>query len=155
IFGVKVHYRWLEEPPDPVWLKGQALGRLDRAARRDPQRVARELERVRERRADLWRQLAHATGLSPESLAERRREGPRRGERIYGMVGRRRSERGTMRSPESNSGQSRQSAWAEIWRTVAGALTTPPEREALEPLVIHEQLDYLLLVPDVPTETAV
>jgi penicillin-binding protein 2 len=152
VFGVKVHYRWLEEPPDPAWLKGQALGRLDRVARRDPQRVARELDRARERRADLWRQLSRSTGLSPEMLAGRRREVQRRVERIYEMVDRHRSE---PRSPGSDSGQPPQSTWAAVWRTVAGALTTPPEREALEPLVIHEQLDYHLLAPEVSFEAAV
>src|SRR5437867_441219 len=42
LFGVKVHYRWLEEPADPAWLKAQALARLDRTERRDPRRIACE-----------------------------------------------------------------------------------------------------------------
>src|SRR5262249_47889543 len=62
IFGLMVHYRWLEDPPHPAWLKSQALSRLDRPARRDPERVAAEQERVLNLRARLWKQLAHATG---------------------------------------------------------------------------------------------
>src|SRR5438270_10660482 len=41
------------------------------------------------------------------------------------------------------------------WQAVADALTTPPVRDAAEQLVIHEQLDDRLLVPDVPIETAI
>src|SRR5262249_3353445 len=139
VYGVKVHYRWLEEPPDPAWLKGQALGRLDRVARRDPQRVGRELDRIRKQRADLWRQLASTTGLSAEVLTGHRREVQSRVERIYEIVDQRRSERGTPPVPESDSGQSPENAWAAVWQTVASALTTPPEREAIESLVIREQ----------------
>jgi penicillin-binding protein 2 len=155
VFGVMVHYRWLEEPPDPGWLKGQALGRLDRTARRDPGRVARELEGILERRAELWRQLARTTELNPAALAGRRREVQRRVERIYGIVDERRSESATRLLGESKSGQATTSAWETIWRMVASALTTPPEREAIEPLVIREQLDYHLIVPEIPIETAV
>jgi penicillin-binding protein 2 len=155
VYGVKVHYRWLEEPPDPAWLKGQALSRLDRVARRDPQRVAHELDRVLERRAELWRQLARTAGLNPNLLAERRQRVQRHVERIYEMVDLRRCERGTPPVAVSDAGQSPENAWAAICRTVATALTTPPEREAIEPLVIREQLDYHLLVPSISIEAAV
>ena len=46
-FSVKVHYRWLEEPADPAWLKSQALSRLAKSERRNPELIARlELWRV-------------------------------------------------------------------------------------------------------------
>src|SRR6267154_4329273 len=54
VFALNVHYRWLEDPPDARWLRGMALSRLDRQARRDPQQVAREEERVLTMRHDLW-----------------------------------------------------------------------------------------------------
>jgi penicillin-binding protein 2 len=117
--------------------------------------VARELERVLERREDLWRHLAGIGGLNPAALAERRREVQRRVERIYGLVDRRRSASETQSLPETDSGQATISLWETIWRKVAGALTTPPEREAIEPLVIREQLDYHLIAPEIPIESAV
>src|SRR5438477_170281 len=83
IFALKVHYRWIEEPPDPAWLKSQALSRLDRQARRDAERVAREQERVLELRGRLWKQLAQESGLGLETLAGRRREIQKRVEHIY------------------------------------------------------------------------
>jgi penicillin-binding protein 2 len=155
IFGVKVHYRWLEEPPDPTWLRGQALMRLDRPARRDPQRVAREIERVRERRTQLWHRLAGATGLDPRTLAGRRREIQRRVEHVYELVERRRAARIAEASAEASTDANAATAWDAIRQTVVGTLTTPPVREAVEPLVIREQLDYHVVVSDVPLETAV
>src|SRR5207249_4593864 len=55
----------------------------------------------------------------------------------------------------AGSSQTTVTVWEIIWRTVAGALRTAPEREAIEPLVIREQLDYHLIVPEIPIETAV
>jgi len=154
IFGLKVHYRWLEEPPHPAWLKSQALSRLDRPARRDPQRVAREQERVLELRARLWNQLAQATRLDLETLAGRRREIQNRVEHIYELVERRRSAVETELSAYNEPDPAPQTLWERIWQTVVAALTTPPVRDAAEPLVIREQLDYHLLVPDMSIETA-
>src|SRR5687767_8986809 len=36
---VQVHYRWIEEPPDPRWLNQKVQARLTRAERRKPERV--------------------------------------------------------------------------------------------------------------------
>src|SRR5205085_847360 len=93
VFGLTVHYRWLEEPPDPAWLKGQALSRLDRPARRDPVRVAGEVQSTLKQRAELWNALAGLTGIAPETLALRRREVQRRVERVYDLVEQRQSQR--------------------------------------------------------------
>src|SRR5436189_20874 len=34
-FGIWIHYRWLEEPANPLWLRRKALALLDRKDRRD------------------------------------------------------------------------------------------------------------------------
>ena len=154
IFGLTVHYRWLEEPPHPAWLKSQALSRLDRPARRDPQRVAREQERVLELRARLWNQLALATGLDLETLASRRREIQNRVEHIYDLVEKRRTTAEAEPASDNGPAPNPPVLWDRIWQAVVGALTTPPVREAAEPLVIREQLDYHLLIPEMPIETA-
>lgn len=155
IFGITVHYRWLEEPPDPAWLKSQALARLDRPSRRDPARVAEEIERVLVRRAELWKHLARATSLDLETFAARRRAIQKRIEHIYDLVGKRRDARKTESSASTESNRPPMAAWEKAWQTVVDALTTPPVREADEPLVLREQVDYHLLVPEVSLETAV
>ncbi|MBI3865960.1 MAG: hypothetical protein HY290_29135 [Planctomycetia bacterium] len=152
VFGLRVHYRWLEEPPDPSWLKSQALSRLDRPSRRDHEKVKLETEHVLRLRSRLWEQLSQLTGVSPKGLAARRREVQRRVERIYAMVEDRREERA---AGKSGSGQADDGFWAKTWDAVVQALTTPPVREATEPVVVREQLDYHVIASDIPLETAV
>lgn len=155
VFGLTVHYRWLEEPADPLWLRSQAMSRLDRQARRDRERVAREEQRVLALRTKLWDRLARATGLGSGVFENRRHEIQRRIEQIYNLVeGRQkvnRAEPHTAKEAEPSAS----TFWQSVWQAVISALTTPPMREADEPLVIREQLDYHLLLPDIPIETAV
>jgi penicillin-binding protein 2 len=179
LFGVTVHYRWLEEPPDPDWLRQQALARLSRAERRNPERVATETERVLSLRAALWNRLAGATGLAESALVARRRAVQTQVEKIYSLVEQRRAAReqpqgvGSLfpadEGPRDIDAQSclkktpdpfartREEAswWERIWNDAVVALTTSPQREQVEPLVIREQLDYHLLIPEVSRETAV
>src|SRR5262249_46165163 len=68
LFGLTVHYRWLEDPVDPVWLRQQALSRLDRAGRRDARRVDAEQAAILQRREELWSRLAMLTDLEHEVL---------------------------------------------------------------------------------------
>jgi penicillin-binding protein 2 len=166
VFGLKVHYRWLEQPPDPAWLKAQALSRLDRQSRRNPDCVAREREHVLQLRHQLWQEISNATGVNAKLLVARRREIQRRVEHIYDLVESRRALKDADRSNDDTDDAADSSTdnspdesvagfWSGIWQSVVQALTTPPIREATEPLVIREQLDYHLLVPEMPMETAV
>jgi penicillin-binding protein 2 len=154
VFSVKVHYRWLEEPPDTMWLKGQALARLDRQARRDRERVARETQAVLQSRERLWTGLAQLTGLSRESLSVRRNVIQRRVEQIYALVDERRNANENRTDTDASAPSSRP-LWQRAWQAIVAALTTPPERDFHEPLVIREQLDYHVLLSDVPLETIV
>ena len=157
LFGLKVHYRWLEEPPDPAWLKAQALARLDRTERRDAQRIAGEQARILQSRRDLWDHLARTAKVDPKSLTARRRKIQRQVERIYDLVEKRQIERHsdiTISNPaETNTVAP--GIWTQAWQALVGALTTPPVREATEPVVVREQLDYHLVIPEVSVETAV
>jgi penicillin-binding protein 2 len=155
LFGITVHYRWLEEPPDPAWLKAQALAHLDRPQKRDPQAIAHEQARVLEQRSQLWNRLSHSTGLNLDSLVKRRREIQRQVEHIYGLVDERQTARHAKISKVNETVPPASGIWNQAWQALVGALTTPPVREATEPVVIREQLDYHLLIPEVPVETAV
>ena len=155
LFGLSIHYRWLEDPADPAWLKGQALARLDRTQRRDAQRIAGEQSRILELREKLWNNLARVTGVDLDLLTVRRREIQRRVEHIYDLVDKRQTERQAETSQTERTSAPAPGIWNRAWQALVGALTTPPVREATEPVVIREQLDYHLLIPEVPVETAV
>jgi len=151
VYSLHIHYRWLEEPPDPQWLKSQALHRLDRASRRDAQQVAQALADVEKIRSQLWRRLVVTTGVSLSELDSRRRV-------IQDRISRRRQkivERQQQSLAETPSEEPSASGWKRLWSSLVRTLTTPPRREESEPLVIAEQLDYHLLVTELDHERAV
>ncbi|MFN0054255.1 MAG: peptidoglycan D,D-transpeptidase FtsI family protein [Planctomycetales bacterium] len=152
-FGVTVHYRWLEEPADPGWLKQQVNSRLDRAARREPERVAAETEALLARRETLWRELARLSQIEPETLRRKRQAIQRQVEQIRDQVLARREQSRTATEPASSPTELRGGAW--LWQTVKAALTSPPQRESEEPLVIREQLDYHTVLAEIPLEAVV
>ncbi len=159
IFRLKVHYRWIEEPADPGWLRGQALRRLDRPARRDPERVAEGQRQVLRDREELWSLIVKQTGVDEELLAKKRRSVQRRVEQIHARVLKERERRAKEAHASTQSlfltdGES-SGTWSDYWNRVVAALTTPPRREETEPLVIQEQLDYHLLVDNLTLESAV
>ncbi|MEX0714996.1 MAG: penicillin-binding transpeptidase domain-containing protein [Planctomycetaceae bacterium] len=155
-FAIRMHYRWLEEPADPEWLRGQALSRLDRKERRDRARVDAEQQRVLAERARMWDRLAQLANVTPERLAEDRRRVQRRVERIIASVERRREER---RRPRSDSASRSTDAaghawWRTGWNRVVETLTTPPEEGGRAPLIVREELDYHPLIEGIPLEAA-
>jgi penicillin-binding protein 2 len=154
VYGVAVHYRWLEEPPDPLWLKGQSLARLDRAERRDPAKVAAQTERVLTERESLLRELTRISGKSRRELDANRARIQQRVERIYSTVAERRAASSDALPQEPAQASPDDSLWSRAWHAIVLALTTSPEREATEPLIIEEQLAYHLLLREVPLETA-
>src|SRR6185369_10507614 len=158
VFGLKVHYRWLEDPVDPFWLKQQALSRLDRASRRKPDSVQVEKDKLLAEREGLWKSLVVVTRMDPAEIIRRRKEIQDRVERIAAAAEEKRSERmsareeafQTIEAPETHEA----SWWDEAWQTLVTTLTTPPIREPTEPLVVQEQLDYHLVFPEVSREIA-
>jgi penicillin-binding protein 2 len=152
--ALAVHYRWLEEPPNPRWLRWTARSRLARADRKDPQRVSAEEARVRAERAELWQRLARLSGLSAEEWNRRARRIQTRVERIAESVNRRhlaqsdRQEKSPQPSRQPEVGQTDsllarlRAAVVEILRA---SIDEPPQQ-----ITVAEQLDYHVMVENVP-----
>jgi len=84
--SLAVAYRWLQQTPDPGWLRQEARRRLTRAQRRDPARVAaaeNEVEADRRRLAARW---AESCGISMDEWDRRARRIQTRVERIAESV---------------------------------------------------------------------
>ncbi len=143
-FQVLVHYRWLESPADRSWLQGQALERLEPHARRDASRLAAARNEVQARRETMLDELATRCHVEPEELARRMSEVQRRVERVVASVQRRRT--GDSPADPDPTGS--------ILDSLRSALTTPPRRDAREPVVVTEELEYHRLLDNVPLEAA-
>src|SRR5690349_2671660 len=73
-FDLSVHYRWLEDPPNPRWLAQQARQRLPAAERRDRAHLKRAESEVLASREQLWSSLASLTGVDVADLGKRRQD---------------------------------------------------------------------------------
>lgn len=143
-FTLKVHYRSLEEPADAAWLKGQALSRLSRSERRKPELVAKMQAQILAERDAMWERLAGITGQSLVQLSGERAKIQQRVENIKALVEHRRRMKSSPPAPSEDQGQ--RSVWQTAWERFTQSLTTPPEREHRDPLIIKEEQDYHLLL---------
>ena len=143
---VQVHYRWIEDPPDPRWIKQKMLARLTRAERRQPERVQAEIERFLSERAALWQQLADATNLPLAELQQRRAAHQYRVANMKRKVERTRALAAQEPAPAVAS--------ATTWLGVAQNLfvewvAQAPEAKAPEQIVLKEELAYYPLVSEI------
>ena len=151
-FTLRVHYRWLEEPADPLWLRGQANARLSEGDRRDREKVSQAETEILQLREQMWQRLAELTNVSPEELQSEREKIQQRVERIVSLVETRRSERDEQTHAQSPP-QPLEHWWQRLAWKLRHELTTPPRRGTQEPLIVREELDYHPLLEDIPFES--
>ena len=158
-YDLLVHYRWLEQPADPQWLKRQAWSRLSRTERRRVALVAAEIEQVRTRQDQLWSDLSQLAGRSEEELQTLARTIQSRIDRLWWIVDERHTSRlgdlsrtvGELRMPSRSD---RGTCWQSLWSQLRNELTNPPVRTIHDPLVIREQEEFHLLLANVPSDVA-
>jgi len=145
--AVAVHYRWLEQPADERWLRHTVRGRLTGKERRDPERVAEERARLLAERNGLARRLAAMCDISLQQWERRSRRIQARVERVAESVNRRHRETAAEATPERPA----PTTWtARLARWLSEGLDDSRTAPALEPIVVAEQLDYHVIVEDVP-----
>jgi penicillin-binding protein 2 len=89
--GLEIHYRYLETPSEPGWLRSMALDRLDRTARRDPKRVEAQIELVK---AEILQMRDRFSRLDPDKWQRAAIKIQARVEQIHQRVNQRRGEKG-------------------------------------------------------------
>ncbi|MBN1911009.1 MAG: hypothetical protein JW818_14785 [Pirellulales bacterium] len=137
--ALAVRYRYLQEPPDPTWLRSMARARLTRAQRRNPEDVAAAEEQVTTERQLLRQRLAKLCGLSLN-------EWIRRAARITGEVQRMSAEVHRRRQVKYDK------ECAALRRTWWDRLFDTPQPPPPSPEPIREELDYHVMVSNVPPE---
>ncbi|KAA0138287.1 hypothetical protein FYZ48_12395 [Gimesia chilikensis] len=157
-FDLQAHYRWLEEPPNPRWLKQQALTLLEPVERRNREKVEAAQEKVLARRQQLWDELAQVMKTSPEELQTSCRDVQQRVETIIESVNERAAQKeGVSSSDDSDvetQANAEQDQLQKFWTLFKDALTRPPRRPRRERIVVREELDYHTLASGIPREIA-
>jgi penicillin-binding protein 2 len=150
-YEIHAHYRWLEDPPDPGWLRRRAFARLGKNERCKRELVEAEERKVLAERDEMWKRLADLVGNSAKHIAKERSRIQRRVEHMLETVSRRIHRRREFRRTEQENADDDEDLASPrgIWRMVVNELTTPPHRDRREPLVLPEQSDYHLLLDDV------
>ena len=157
-FDLQAHYRWLEEPPNPRWLKQQALTLLEPVERRNREKVEAAQEKVLARRQQLWDELAQVMKTNPEDLQTSCRDVQRRVETIIESVNERAAQKEEASPSEDSDVEMQASAERDqlqkFWTLFKDALTRPPRRPRRERIVVREELDYHTLASGIPREIA-
>ncbi len=153
--ALAVHYRYLEEPPDPRWLRLAARARLSRADRRDPARLAAEQARIEAERQELNRRLAALAGLSDAEWARRAARVQARVERIAELVNRRRADPAPQKAAEVlDQADDPGSGWDAARRFILETLRATMEEPAPSRIVVAEQMDYHVMAEGLPLGVA-
>lgn len=168
-FELWVHYRWLEEPPHPDWLKRQANSRLSRRQRRDDKQVAAMTTTLLDERRQQWERIARITGVSKEELDQARQSVQTRIERMKQAVLEKQNQQQPVTAQLTRSIQPARSiaeessphamvAWLgwgqKLWQEFQHELTTPPPRAENGPLILAEELDAQRVLDTLPKEAA-
>jgi penicillin-binding protein 2 len=154
-YRLKMHYRWLEEPVDELWLRMKAWSRLNKSDRRNKDRVKAAEQEVLAEREKMWTRLTEALEVSPQQFRTQRRLVQKRVERIIASVEeRQKQQRERERADQKALRESNpdKSTVDRVLTTVERELTTPPKRRRAEPIVVTEEHDYHVIAEDVPFE---
>ncbi len=151
VYGVEVHYRWIQNSADPQWLLLQVRQRLSREERRNRQLVAKTEDQIRAERDSIRDALANATGLSQPELVARFSGIEDRVRRVSDSVNRRRTQTAVVDEDPDEDDSGLLISIAESIRT---ALTTPPTRADNNRIVVREEEGWHSILDDVPLPVA-
>lgn len=146
--ALAVHYRYLQSPLDPQWVRRQARLRVPRARRRDPAAIAATEEQLCQEIAALHQKLAAACGLSWEEWHKRTSRIEHRVERLAAVVNRRRRDLFAERTPTVPDDEELN------LKTVLTGLFAPPAALPPAEIAVAEQASYHRIVERLPPEIA-
>jgi penicillin-binding protein 2 len=132
--ALAIHYRYLEQPPKPAWLRRLARSRLPREQRKSAASVEAECSRLAGQQVDLHQRLADLCGLELEEFGSRLAKTQARIERIAQTVRARREE-----LPEHGRLGGDDSMWQKFigWMNREVSMSLPDAK-----LTVTEELEY-------------
>lgn len=155
--ALAVHYRYLQSAPDETWLRNQARLRLSRPDRRNRERVEAERTAFLAELQSLNLRLAELCRLSPENWRARTARIERRIETMAAHVNRRQWDRFEQRMAiTAHEPAVDRPPWWNMVSNLPDALRAlgAPDEAQWEPVVLKEQLDYHIVVENLPGSVA-
>lgn len=153
VLALAVHYRWLEEPPNPRWLHWTARSRLSPEQRKNRRRVAVEEDQIRIERIELAKRLAQLSGISIDQWNRRSLEIQARVERIAENVNHRhlRPEPGSLEDPASDESDATrpESLFGRVGSLALDVLRASMDDAPQQRITVAEELDYHVIVDNV------
>ena len=158
VLCLAVHYRYLEEPINPAWLRQMARSRLTRAERGRAERVASAEAEVRTQRAEATRRLAEVCGLSASQWAARARQIQSRVQRIAEQVRRGKADqshgRETPAGRTPTEGPSRPTGLLPFsLQGLVETLNASMNEPAADRMPVAEEREYHVMAEDLPLAT--
>ena len=155
--ALAVHYRYLEQPSNPTWLRNMVRARLSLEARRSPEAMARETEHLTTELIEERRRLAKLCGMSLDAWHRRVTAIGRRVRRIARHVNAthvRRMDSAGKQVPGNKASAAGDAARhsLESWLSAALRRFTPRVKTASRPagpITIAEELDYHIIAQHV------
>lgn len=154
-YAVQVHYRWLQEPVDRLWMQQQVRLRLSRDERRRPELVSAADAAIHRERRMLRDNLTLYLALAPEDFEKQRQQIQTKVERIADSVNRRRMDRlsGEFADPERGADVEPPGWLMQAASAVRHSLTTAPSRMADDRIVVREEESWHTIVSSLPLAT--
>lgn len=147
VLALALHYRYLQQPSDPAWLRAQARSRLPAKQRRDAQLLAAAQAEVQSQRDELCRRLAQLCHLSPQQWERRARQIQARVQRIAESVNRRMREAADQQAEASTTQLPAQSWWERLLEGMKASVAESPGW-----ITVAEERDYHVMADDVPLD---
>ena len=147
---LEVHYRYLESPHNPAWLRRQARVQLTRAERNDPQQLAAAQQEFEQEIDSLHEQLARWCNVSPARLERRCQRIQQQVEAVHRQVNLARIARWEREVAADASAIDPAWPWHRRWReTLVRSFTTagPPRRP--REIAVAEEVAYHPLAWDI------
>ncbi len=152
VYGVEVHYRWLQGDIDPQWLKLQVRQRLSRDERRDLELVTQIEGQIHAERESLRDALVEVTQIPAAELIAKFEKIEDRVQGVSDAVNRRHA--GSEIEVTEDESEEDWGTLMTVAKSIRVALTTPPTRVTENRIVVREEEIWHPVLEDVSLNVA-
>jgi penicillin-binding protein 2 len=154
-YSIQMHYRWLQDEADQNWLKQQVRQVLSREERKNADLVAKAERGIQESRDAMFAAVSEVTAMSQEDLRQRCEKIEQRIRKISDAVNQRASGVDLDAEADEESEEDDSPGLLMRWASsIREALTTPPQREEADRIVVREEETWHVVLENAGAEVA-